>query len=135
MNVSSRNPVWAFLLCGSLAAAINWLARLALSNWIGFEAAVVLAYAIGMIAGFMLYRSFVWPDAANSFKRQLAGFVAVNAASGLIVLITAVGLVEAAALLVPRSAAVEALAHAAAISVGAAANFVGHGLFTFGKIA
>jgi energy-coupling factor transport system substrate-specific component len=130
-----KKEVLAFLICGSLAALINWLARIALSTWISFELAVALAYAIGMVAGFLLYRTFVWPGASHSLRRQLAGFILVNAASGVIVLATAVGFVELAALLIPRSATVEAAGHAAAIVVGAVANYVGHGLFTFGKTA
>ena len=44
MSGISENPVARFLICGGSAAAINWLARIALSQFMPFAAAVALAH-------------------------------------------------------------------------------------------
>ena len=124
-------PLATFLVCGGLAAAVNWLARIGFSRWLGFELAVIAAYLLGMGVGFALYRCFVWPGAGGGLARQIMGFICVNALSAVLVLTTAVGLAEFAGLLSQRSPLAEALAHGAAIAVGAVANCLGHAVFTF----
>lgn len=128
-----KSPAGAFLVCGTLAATINWLARIALSPWMSFELAVIIAYGIGMVAGFILYKRHVWPEAATSLARQMTGFIAVNAISGVIVVAIAVGLAELASYFAVRSAVIEAVAHGTAIAIGAIANYLGHGSITFAK--
>ncbi|MFN4141763.1 GtrA family protein [Aestuariivirga sp.] len=120
-----------FLLCGAAAALVNWLARILLSNWLEFRDAVILAFLIGMAAGFLLYRGLVWPGSRTPLLHQLAGFVAVNAASGALVTIAAILLLKLASLVLPASPLVEAGAHAAALALGAVANFAGHSRVTF----
>lgn len=126
-----RGPVLAFLICGTLAAAINWFARMILSLWMDFALAVVVAYVIGMLAGFLLYRRYVWTTSDRSLPAQILAFIAVNAVVAGLVLITAIGLVELGQMLVGASPVVEALAHGVAIAVGAVANFVAHREITF----
>ena len=41
---SLQRPLLAFLICGTLAAAVNWFARMLLSLWMPFAPAVVIAY-------------------------------------------------------------------------------------------
>lgn len=124
-------PILAFLICGTLAAAINWVARMILSLWMSFSLAVVLAYAIGMLAGFLLYRRYVWTSSARSLPAQILAFIAVNIAVAGLVLLVAIGLVTVGDLLIGRSGLTEALAHGVAIAVGAAANYVTHREITF----
>ena len=133
MTAMDRTTARRFLVCGTLAAAINWFARMGLSQLMGFEAAVILAYAIGMIAGFWLYRTYVWPAAVVSLGRQILGFVAVNALSAVVVLAVATGLVSLSALILSPSPVIEALAHGAGIAAGAITNYLGHGAFTFAR--
>jgi putative flippase GtrA len=129
------NPqVLRFLVCGGLAALVNWLARLLLSPLTGFSAAVILAYAVGMLAGFLLYRHIVWPAASRSWRQQVLPFVVVNLAGAAVVLIAALALVQVGSMLAGRSAIVEALAHGAAIAIGAVFNYYGHNRITFSTI-
>jgi putative flippase GtrA len=120
-----------FLICGGLAAAINWVARIILSPFLGFEAAVIVAYAIGMSSGFLLYRRFVWPNSGSNVRDQIIPFIAVNAASGVVVLLLSMFFVTIGDWLFGRTPMIEALAHGAAIGAGAVANYLGHGKFTF----
>jgi putative flippase GtrA len=124
-----------FVVAGGLAAAINWLARIALSSTMSFALATLLAYAIGMVVGFLLYRWFVFAAAGTPLRRQIGAFLVVNAAGALVVVAVASGLVA----LLTRGApdlplrVVEAGAHALAIAIGALCNFAGHKFLTFAR--
>lgn len=121
-----------FLVCGGFAAFVNWAARIALSSVMPFEVAVVLAYAVGMVVGFVLYRTVVWTDHDASLSDQVLGFVLVNGLSAVVVFGVAIGLRGGLeTLLGSGGRLVDAGAHGIAIGVGALANFVGHRSFTF----
>ena len=51
-----------FLVTGGLAAAVNFGSRILYNQWMGFSAAIVLAYITGMITAFVLARIFVFQD-------------------------------------------------------------------------
>ena len=120
-----------FLVCGGIAAGVNWLARLALSEWMSFRDAVILSYVIGAVVVFFLYRGFVWTGPRGSLLRQAIGFLAVNTVSGLTVVVSAILLRQLASLVDGPQALAEAAAHAAAIALGATTSFFGHGRLTF----
>ena len=96
-----------------------------------FETAIIVAYAIGMTAGFLLYRHLVWPGQAGHWKAQIVPFLVVNAAGAVVVFFVAIGLDRAVSALAGPSAIVEAFAHGIAIGAGAIANYLGHSRFTF----
>lgn len=120
-----------FLFCGGFAAAVNWGARIALSQVMSFEMAVVVAYAIGMSVGFALYRTIVWPDHNTSLSDQVKGFLLVNAGSALIVFAATLGLRALLQVLIGPGEIADAGAHGVGIAIGAVANFAGHKAFTF----
>lgn len=137
--MSETRRVLRFLLVGTLAAAVNWLARIALSAAfapaLSFEVAVLIAYAIGMTSGFLLYRAYVFPDAGLPMAVQVRRFIAVNLVSAAEVWLIAVVLlrvaVPAAGIGTEYTAVAEALAHGIAIAAGAATSYVGHKFLTF----
>jgi energy-coupling factor transport system substrate-specific component len=134
MRSTLNSEVVRFLIAGGSAAAINWLARILLSFVLPFGAALLVAYVIGMAAGFWLYRRFVFRGAgAGSVRGQLAVFVAVNAVGAGVVLAVSAGLVAGLGAMAPGVplALAEALGHGVGIAVGAVANYLGHRLLTF----
>lgn len=134
MRAAMDREVVRFLMAGGAAAAINWLARLLLSLALPFEAALLVAYGIGMAAGFWLYRRFVFRGAgAGAVRGQLAVFVAVNAVGAAVVLAVSAGLVAGLGAVTPGlpRAPAEALGHGVGIAVGAVTNYFGHRLLTF----
>lgn len=120
-----------YILAGGLAAAVNWLVRFPLSTVMQFLPAVILAFAIGMFVGFAMYRTFVFPGSARPTHLQIRDFIAVNLVTLAIVASAAM---ELRNLLEPYMTAfsAEAVAHASAIAIGAALNYLGHSVFTFG---
>lgn len=137
MRLADRVPPGAcrFLVAGGLASLVNWLVRFPLSAGLPYGMAVAAAYAVGMVAGFGLYRSWVFPGSPLRLSSQLLRFCFVNmaglscvviAAHVLVVLIGATGLAS-----MPVA---EALGHGAAIVIGAVVNFVGHRAITFARM-
>ena len=120
-----------FLVCGGFAAFVNWAARIGLSTVMPFEPAVTLAYGIGMVVGFVLYRTVVWRDRKTPFADQVIGFISVNAASALVVFAVSLGTRWGLEQILGPGWIVDAAAHGFAIAVGAVANFIGHRTVTF----
>ncbi|AWB22885.1 GtrA family protein [Methylobacterium currus] len=130
-----RAEVARFLIAGGSAAAINWLARILLSGVMPYWASMLAAYGIGMVAGFWLYRTFVFRGAATGrLPRQAAVFLAVNAVGAGVVLGVSMGILAGLTALIPALPVpvAEALGHGAGIAAGAVSNYFGHQILTFG---
>jgi energy-coupling factor transport system substrate-specific component len=122
-----------YAAAGLTATAINFLSRLALSQALPFEFAILVAQGFGFTAGFLLYRGWVFRDAATRLPRQVAAFAGVNVFSTLIVLAVAVSLrAFLLAFEFPLQFS-EAMAHAGGLASGAGFNFLGHRLLTFAR--
>lgn len=127
-----------FLIAGGSAAAINWVARIVLSLAMPFEAALLLAYAIGMAAGFWLYRVFVFHGAGHgSLRNQILIFLGVNAVGALVVLAASSLIIAGFGTLLPAVplSVAQAFGHGIGIGLGAVANYFGHRLLTFAGAA
>jgi putative flippase GtrA len=111
-----------FLALGGLAAGVNWLSRFAWEPWLGFSAAVVAAYATGMLVAFLLFRAFVFPASPTPIARQVTVFALVNLLGVVQVWLVANGLAQ---IVHP------ALAHAIGIAVPTLTSWFGHKSLTF----
>lgn len=80
-----------FLVTGGVAAATNLLARVALSSVLSYEVAVALAYFIGMIVAFTLFRRFVFAKGAE-WTAEFRRFAVVNAFAFALVWLVSIGL-------------------------------------------
>ncbi|WP_246018369.1 GtrA family protein [Pelagibacterium montanilacus] len=120
-----------FLLLGGLAAAINWVARFPLSMAMPFPAAVFVAYMIGMSAGFVLYRRYVFPGSHLPIGTQIGLFLGVNAVGAVVVMGCALALLHGVLPAIGWTSYPEAIAHGLAIGIGAVVNFIGHKFLTF----
>lgn len=128
-----KGEIARFLVAGGSAALINWLARIGFSQVLPLDQAILLAYGIGMLAGFLLYRSFVFEGAAGTLSRQIALFLGVNLVGAVVVMAATLALKSLALTVLPgmSTSVAEALAHGAAIGIGAVSNYLGHRLLTF----
>lgn len=120
-----------FLATGTLAAAINWFAGIGLVRLVPFEIAIVVAYLIGMLAGFTLYKAFVFPPTDRPLSAQIVGFIEVNLVGIVLVWLVAMGLraIFPTQLfgLIPGAP----VAHGLAIGVSCVTSYIGHRLVTF----
>ena len=120
-----------FLVAGGVAAAANVASRIAFSRFMGLEAAVVLAYLVGMAVAFALMRSKVFPPSEAPIGRQAAIFVAVNLAAILQTLIVTLVLARWALPALGVRRFVEEIAHVAGVCVPVITSYFGHKHFSF----
>lgn len=126
-----QKPAVRFLICGGLAAFVNWAARFPLSLVLPFWLAVLAALAIGMVCGFFLYRALVWPRSDAPLHVLAGRFVAVNMLNAVAILAVTALAAEALRASAAEPALAQAAAHAFGIAAGAVLNYFGHARFTF----
>ena len=84
-----REPVWGqrshalielarFIAIGGLAALVNLVSRYLLDFIMPFEAAVVLAYMVGMVFAFSLFQKLIFGGSGELRSRRVIRFVQVN---------------------------------------------------------
>jgi len=122
-----------FLLTGGIAAGLNWGSRFLFSEIFSFETAVVLAFIVGLLSGFILMRVFVFDGTNKPVVPQIGKYLAVNlfallqtlAISLLFVrwVLPAVGVLDAAK--------AEAIGHLVGVLVPVITSYFGHKLLTF----
>lgn len=131
MNPDELARIGRFLLAGGFAALVNWGARFPLNEVMPFGWAVIVAYAIGTVVGFFLYRFFVFRAHEGHAGQQLWKFLVVNLVGAAEVWLLAVLFAHWLAPAIGWMLWVEPISHAAAIGIGAATSYVGHRLLTF----
>ncbi|MEQ9506374.1 MAG: GtrA family protein [Hyphomonas sp.] len=120
-----------FLIAGGAAAFLNWIVRFPLSMFMPYAAAVTVAMAIGMVAGFILYRNLVFQTATRPLWLQIRDFIGVNLVAAIVTVLVAVGLSNAPWWPDTSLDYVPGFSHLVGIALGAVVNFFGHKLFTF----
>lgn len=132
MTPDELAKIFRFLICGTAAAAVNWFAGLYLVTFMPFSTAILLAYAIGMATGFILYRIYVFKSREGPVVIQVLIFLGVNLVAAAQV--WAVTLFLAYTIFPPLGLSAEIgnpLAHLIAIAIGAVLNYIGHSTLTF----
>jgi putative flippase GtrA len=127
-----NSDFFRFMLTGGAAAAVNIASRWLLSSVMPFEAAVVVAYLIGMITAFSLARQFVFEKSKRHVSNEAMRFVLVNLVALLHVWIVSVGLAE---WVFPKIGLVwqaELIAHIIGVLSPVVVSYFGHKYFTFG---
>jgi putative flippase GtrA len=67
-----------FLATGAIAAVANLIARYLLDFVMPFEAAVILAYMVGMVIAFLLFQKVIFGDPGTPLRRRIWRFTVVN---------------------------------------------------------
>jgi putative flippase GtrA len=133
---SETNPLfgWQFLRflgLAAVAAGANYGSRFLLDPFMPFEMSVVVAYVIGMIVAFILFKRFVFGDAGDGTFRQACRFAAVNSVGAAI----AVGVSSLMARVVLPAIGWElypfSVAHMAGVMAPTLASYLGHKFFTY----
>jgi energy-coupling factor transport system substrate-specific component len=125
-------PEARFLIAGSLASLVNWLARFPLELVMPFAAAVLAAMVVGMVCGFLLYDRWVFPGTTRPLPSKVRDFVVVNVASQAVMFVVSVGARELLLLADWGPTMAGAAAHFFGIACGALLSYFGHRSITFG---
>ena len=126
-----RKQFLFFIFCGGLAACVNFLSRIALSQWMPYGPAIIVAYLFGMATAFTLNRMFVFRGADNALRHQLFWFCVVNAAAVLQTLAVSLVLVGYIFPWLRFDWHPETIAHAVGVAVPVVTSFVGHKKLSF----
>lgn len=73
-----EHPFIRFALSGGIAAAVNILSRLGLSQLTNYSVAIVIAYLIGMTTAYILMKFFVFEKSGGSAQKEYVRFSVVN---------------------------------------------------------
>ena len=121
-----------FVIVGSTAALLHWMARYLLSYWFSFPVAVALAYAVGLGVAFELNRRLVFPSSSRSAAEQARDFLLVNLAFFPVVWSASVWIKQS---MVARGfhMYVDGIAHGIAIAIPVFLTFLIYKFFTFGE--
>lgn len=120
-----------FILAGGVAALANFGSRIALSLWVNFIAAIVIAYLIGMLTAFVLNRLFVFADAVNTLRSQAGWFTLVNLAAVLQTLAISLLLADYVLPAMGVHQHTETIAHAIGVAIPVVTSYLGHKHLSF----
>lgn len=68
----------AFLVTGSIAAAVNFFSRIVYSMILPFYASVAVAYITGMVASYLLMQKYVFSGHETPLKKSVTAFILIN---------------------------------------------------------
>lgn len=123
-----------FLLTGGVAAGVNVAARWLLSHVIGYEAAVALAYLVGMATAYLLSRAFVFARSGRSMADEAVRFALVNVVALAQVWIVSVGLARLVFPAIGFTWHAEDIAHMIGVAIPAVTSYFGHRHFSFARL-
>jgi len=124
----------SFVVCGGIAACANLGSRRLFSHWLPYPAAIVLAYLIGMLTAFLLFKFFVF-DSGGSRRilRETLWYTAVNALALLQTLGISIGLAEYVFPWLGMRFYPYDIAHCIGVAFPVITSFFGHNFLTFSK--
>lgn len=120
-----------FLLTGGFAAAVNFGSRIVYNQWMGFSAAVILAYLTGMVTAFVLARLFVFTDSQQSLHRSGVFFALVNVVAVAQTWVISVCLAYYLLPWLGVMAYTKEIAHAIGVAVPVFTSYLGHKRWSF----
>ena len=120
-----------FLLVGGIAAGVNFVSRILLSEAMSYRWAIFVAYLIGMLTAYFLSRVFVFERSGRKLIHELYYFAIVNVLAvsqvwGISVLLVEYVFPKARFDFYP-----EAIAHIIGLSVPIFTSFLGHKYWSF----
>ncbi|XHS80296.1 GtrA family protein [Burkholderiaceae bacterium UC74_6] len=120
-----------FLFTGGFAAAVNFGSRILFNQWMGYSAAIVLAYLVGMATAFLLARQFVFTDGKQSLHHSVMYFVLINLVAVLQTWVVSVGLANYMLPALGIEHFVPEIAHAVGVIVPVFTSYLGHKHLSF----
>ena len=113
------------------AAAVNFIARLSLDSYLGYNKAIVVAYLIGTVFAFFLYQYEVFGKGARPLWQEIGLFVFVTLAAVAQTLIVSVLLADHLFLVIGWNWHNKEVAHIIGMGVPMFSSYLGHKYLTF----
>lgn len=122
-----------FLVTGGIAALVNLASRYVLNHLMPFEAAVVVAYLLGMTTAYLLARRFVFDASGRPVSSEVSRFVLVNIVALGFVWAISVGLARIVFPAIAFTWHADDIAHLIGVLAPAVTSYVGHRFYTFAR--
>ncbi|WP_454848284.1 GtrA family protein [Rhizobium binxianense] len=126
-----RSPFLRFVVSGGIAAAVNVLARIGLSQITSYSVAIVIAYLAGMTTAYLLMKFFVFEDSGKSVANEYIRFGLVNVVALLQVWLVSMVLVRQVFPAIGFNWHDETIAHIIGVASPVATSYLAHKYFTF----
>jgi putative flippase GtrA len=120
-----------FLMTGGCAAAINFVSRIAYNRVMPFSMAVIVAYATGMVAAFILAKLFVFRDSAQPVHRAVGYFILVNIVGAAQTWAVSMALLHWVLPWLGVTSYTREIAHGVGVMMPAFSSYLGHKHFSF----
>jgi putative flippase GtrA len=120
-----------FVLVSAFAAGMNILARIVLSAWLAYPAAICGAFVVGLGTAFALNRWLVFDAGSDKLEVQALWFTLVNLAALAQTLAVSLVLARWALPMLGVVRGTEAIAHAIGVAVPVLTSYAGHKRLSF----
>ena len=130
--MNSARQFAIFVFCGGLAACANLGSRWLFSHWLPYATAIVLAYLVGMLTGYLLFKFFVFASAhSHRVLRETLWYALVNALALAQTLLISLLLARWLFPKMGMSFHAEDIAHLFGVAVPVFTSYLGHKYLTF----
>jgi putative flippase GtrA len=120
-----------FMVVGGFAALVNLVSRYLLTPVVGFGSSVVIAYLIGMLVAFVLFRGLVFQSSGRDVSDEVWRFVIVNIGALTLVWAISLGLARVIFPALHFHWHADDVAHFVGTGVPAISSYNGHSIYTF----
>lgn len=120
-----------FVLVGGFAAMVNWLSRFGLSLAMPLEAAVIIAYLIGMTVAYIFNKKYVFAASGRTVTNEYIRFGIVNLVALVQVFAVTIGLDKYLLPMIGFDWHRTAIAHGIGVASPVLTSYLGHKFFTF----
>lgn len=121
----------SFLITGGIAATVNFGSRIIYNSFVGFSAAVILAYLTGMVTAFVLAKFFVFTKSEQKLHHSAILFTLVNVVAVIQTWLISMGLAYYLLPYLNVTSYVSEIAHAVGIVVPVFTSYIGHKRWSF----
>ena len=133
LAASFRSPFLRFLFAGGVAALVNILMRIELSNFMGFTAAIIIAYLFGMTTAYVLMRALAFERSGRHLSQEYVRFTLVNLFSLFQIWLISVALEDSVFPWIGLERHSETIAHSIGVLSPTITSYFLHKYFTFSK--
>lgn len=78
IDVKKHKQFLLFVFTSGIAAVANFTSRMLVAEWVGYDAAIVIGYLLGMLIAFLFGRLWVFKGSKHSVNKSLYWFVLFN---------------------------------------------------------
>ncbi len=126
-------PFIRFAISGGIAAGVNILSRIALSQFMPYSIAVMIAYLFGMTTAYVLMKLMVFEKSGQRVHQEYIRFALVNAVAFAQVWLVSIGLARYLLPAIGIEEHAETLGHVIGVLSPIATSYLLHKYFTFSK--